>query len=212
MKEKKLLHLMPEIMNVAFLIIVTVALLTAFYYQIFRNELPCPLCLMQRAGFITAGTGAMLNIIFGRKNINYGLVTCGALVVGIIGVRQVLLNIQSGGSGFGSPFIGLHLYTWSVLMSVMMIVGVAITLMMEISIQKTPGKTLIPAWCGRYVCYFFALVIAANVVSTLLECGIGQCDGDTYYYRLLSYHEKLNNGGLSMPENYFADIGYLADQ
>lgn len=110
------------------------------------------------------------------------------------------------GSGFGSPFIGLHLYTWSVLMSAMMIAGVVITLMVEVSIQKTSGKTLIPAWCGRYVCYFFALIIAANVVSTLLECGIGQCDGDTYYYRLLSYHEKLNNGGLSMPENYLADI------
>ena len=42
-------------------------LLAAFYWQIARGELPCPLCLLQRAALLGAGLGFMLNVRFGSS-------------------------------------------------------------------------------------------------------------------------------------------------
>lgn len=39
---------------------ICVALVVAFYYQLVRHELPCPICLLQRAGLIIAGFGFYL--------------------------------------------------------------------------------------------------------------------------------------------------------
>ncbi|WP_410520766.1 disulfide bond formation protein B [Candidatus Tisiphia endosymbiont of Dioctria rufipes] len=36
----------------------------AFIFQFFYYELPCPLCLLQRFGFIAIGLGALLSIIY----------------------------------------------------------------------------------------------------------------------------------------------------
>ena len=41
------------------------SLLEAFYWQIVFNELPCPLCQLQRVALTLAGIGMMLNVRFG---------------------------------------------------------------------------------------------------------------------------------------------------
>ena len=38
---------------------------------------------------------------------------------------------------------------------------------------------------GKAVAILFTLLIAANLLSTVLECGAGQCDDDPTYYQLL---------------------------
>ncbi len=40
-------------------------LLVAFGYQFALGELPCPLCLLQRAAFAASGVGFALNVRFG---------------------------------------------------------------------------------------------------------------------------------------------------
>ena len=35
----------------------------AFYYQFGRGELPCPLCALQRVGFVVAGVALVLNLV-----------------------------------------------------------------------------------------------------------------------------------------------------
>lgn len=159
------------------------ALSLAFGYQLALGELPCPMCLLQRAGMILMGLGFLMNIRFGIRSAHYGAELAGAVTTGIIGMRQVFLNIAPDAPGFGSAFLGLHFYTWSVLASLAIIVGVAGLLGLKSCMPAT-----LPAWSSRWakaLCALFVLLIAANLVSTLLECGVGKCDSDPTYYKLL---------------------------
>ncbi|WP_155049738.1 disulfide bond formation protein B [Piscirickettsia salmonis] len=51
--------------NALLLCALSILLIMAFYFQLTRNELPCPLCLLQRLCFIGLGSVALLNIIYG---------------------------------------------------------------------------------------------------------------------------------------------------
>ena len=42
-------------------------LLIAFFYQFMLGELPCPLCALQRVGFIVAGAALVLNLRAGMR-------------------------------------------------------------------------------------------------------------------------------------------------
>ena len=44
----------------------------AFIDQLYFGELPCPLCLMQRMGFVIIGFALVLNIRFGAHSAHYG--------------------------------------------------------------------------------------------------------------------------------------------
>ena len=53
--------------DISALIGLSAVLLVAFYYQLVLGEFPCPLCLLQRVGFIVAGVGVILNLTYGQK-------------------------------------------------------------------------------------------------------------------------------------------------
>src|ERR1700722_5643939 len=60
----------PELslrLNAAGLLAVSVVLIFAFADQLFLKDLPCPLCILQRAAFIVAGFGLALNLRFGPR-------------------------------------------------------------------------------------------------------------------------------------------------
>lgn len=58
-----------HLINQVGLLGICVALVVAFYYQLVRHELPCPICLLQRAGLIIAGFGFLFNLCFGLRGI-----------------------------------------------------------------------------------------------------------------------------------------------
>src|SRR5450830_661552 len=96
----------------------------AFYYQLALAELPCPLCLLQRAALITAGCGFLFNLRLGNKGAHHAMVLAGAVVTGIIATRQLLLHILPGDTGYGSTLLGLHFYTWALVTAVLLVVAV----------------------------------------------------------------------------------------
>ena len=53
--------------DVCALIGLSLILLVAFYYQLVLGEFPCPLCLLQRVGFVVAGIAAILNLTHGAR-------------------------------------------------------------------------------------------------------------------------------------------------
>ncbi|EKC3537893.1 disulfide bond formation protein B [Salmonella enterica] len=169
--------------NIFCLVGICGALITAYYYQLYLKELPCPLCLLQRAGLMICGTGFTLNIFCGGRRKHYALILAGAIVTFIIAARQVLLNIQPGSGGFGSTLMGLHLYTWSLIAAVTLPVVTCGIIMAEDN-KKTEAHRLV----ARCVGGLFVLLVACNVFTTLLECGAGHCTGDKQCYRLLSPH------------------------
>src|SRR5258707_14181114 len=87
-------------------------LLIAFGLQFGLQELPCPLCNLQRVAFVLCGFGFLLNLRFGAQPLHYGLALLGALFGLIVSGRQVLLFILPGAGAYGSPVLGLHLYSW----------------------------------------------------------------------------------------------------
>ncbi|AYA42224.1 disulfide bond formation protein B [Xenorhabdus nematophila] len=170
-------------LNILGLFGISIVLIVAFYYQLALFELPCPLCLLQRAGIIMIGFGFLFNIYFGIKNAHYSLSIFGCLVTGFVAMRQVSLHILPGDTGYGSTFFGLHFYTWAAILSILTIIAIAV--IMPLKAGNTDSAKCTPPALGKIAMGLFAFLIAANLVSTILECGGGQCDDNPTFYQLL---------------------------
>ncbi|WP_295391761.1 disulfide bond formation protein B [uncultured Thiodictyon sp.] len=182
-------------LNVLALVLISTALVAAFVDQLVFGELPCPLCLLQRAALGAAGLGFLLNVRFGVRPLHYGLAIMAALVGAAVAMRQVLLHIAPGDPGFGSPLLGLHYYTWAFITFVGIIVGVAVLLSLPNSTDGAAARRR-HGWLAGMVLVVFTLLIAANLVSTLLECGISQCPDDPVGYEWIGKISAwLNRGG-----------------
>ncbi|WP_337077059.1 disulfide bond formation protein B [Aeromonas dhakensis] len=171
---------LPQLLDTLGLAGICLTLIVAFYY-----ELPCPLCLLQRVGLVVAGFGFMFNLQFGAKGAHYGIVIVGALTTAMIGARQVLLHILPGDPGYGSTFLGLHFYSCSLISALLIILAVALILMVRDGLAIPLPKLALARW-GRMASLLFVLLIAANLISTVLECGAGQCADNPVIYELLS--------------------------
>ncbi|WP_175920639.1 disulfide bond formation protein B [Burkholderia latens] len=175
-------------LDILALVGISAALLIAFYYQLAFDELPCPLCLLQRVGLILAGIGFAMNVRYGVRGAHYCCVLVSAVATGVIAGRQVLLHITPDSGAYGSALWGLHFYTWCFIASVLIILYVSLLL----AVRRT-SNTVQPAsmsTSGRIVMAVFGLTIVANLVSTLLECGGGQCASDPVVYELLERFRK----------------------
>lgn len=148
----------------------------AFIDQIYFGELPCPLCLMQRIGFVIIGFSLVLNIRCGTHSAHYGWGIIGGLAGMMVSLRQVLLHVLPGDAGYGATFLELHFYTWAFVGYVGLLAGLAILLML-------PNRDVRSrSFFSNALIIIFILLVAANLISTLLECGIGPCADDPVKY------------------------------
>jgi disulfide bond formation protein DsbB len=171
---------MARALNILGLAGVSLVLLVAFIYQLVLGELPCPLCLLQRGAFVALGMGFLLNIRFGPSTAHYGIILIGAVIGAVISSRQVLLHLKPGDTGFGSALLGLHFYSWALIAFMASIVYAGILLFIEAGTHRDENAK--QDGLGRAVLWLFLLVVAGNLVSTLLECGVGPCaDNPTSY-------------------------------
>jgi disulfide bond formation protein DsbB len=150
-------------------------LLVAFYYQFARGELPCPLCALQRVGFIVAGTGLILNIRVGYSPAHYALILLTSVVAAATSLRQIALHVVPGTGSYGSALFGIHFYTWAFVGYGMLVVFVAVMLLLA---ARTPAHERANRDTSPWInaaCWLFILIAAANVVAFVLECGVGPC-------------------------------------
>ena len=164
-----------KFINSASILIVCSVLLGAFYFQFALSEVPCPLCLLQRMGMIGVIFGLSLNVFFGFDSKHFGVVIISAIVGAMFSVRQVLIHIcgRDGDVGYGTPFFGMHLYTWGVLIFVASILGSAIFLFFNNKFKKE-GENVIQNY-ERYVVLLAMLIVLVNVVAAFFECQFGPC-------------------------------------
>lgn len=172
-------------MNILGLLGLSIALVIAFYYQLVKFELPCPLCLLQRVGLMLAGCGFLLNIHHKVKSAHYGMVILGCMVTSIVAARQVFLHITPDDLGYGSTFLGLHFYTWAFIISVFCIFAVSFLMILSELAHKFKAFSPFPIF-SKVASFLFVFLIAANLISTVLECGGGQCADDPVRYELLA--------------------------
>ncbi len=157
------------------------SLLAAFFYQIAFNELPCPLCQLQRVALTLAGIGMMLNIRFGASNVHYAMILASALVGAATSLRQVLLHIAPGDQGYGSALFGLHFYTWGFISFVVIIAFCAVMLCIDRHPAK-PSSRNTPGMIVTAVIVLFLILAAANTISSVMVCQFGACpDNPTQY-------------------------------
>jgi disulfide bond formation protein DsbB len=166
---------LSRLLNALGLIAVDTVLLLAFVDQLWFRDLPCPLCILQRAGFTAAGFGLALNLIFGPRPSHYGVTVLGAVVGAAISIRQILTHIVPGTGSYGNEIFGLHLYSWAFIAFGLMIIGSAIMLLDDRQFARTEP------WSSRLnvlpLTAFVVFVVLAigNVISTILICGAAFC-------------------------------------
>jgi disulfide bond formation protein DsbB len=148
----------------------------AFVDQLYFGEIPCPLCLMQRIGFVIIGFAIVFNIRCGAHPAHYGWGIIGGLIGMMVSLRQILLHILPGDKGYGATFLELHFYTWAFIGFIGLLLSQAILLVLpnrDVRSHSLFANSLI---------IIFTLLVLANLISTLLECGIGSCPSDPTQY------------------------------
>ena len=173
------------ILNMLGLLGISSVLAVAFYYQLALGELPCPLCLLQRAGFIAIGMGFLFNLRLGERPSHYAMILIASLVTGFISLRQVSLHLAPGDPGYGSALFGLHFYTWALIAAVGVVCYVALVFVLKDVADEREGNAPIGGLASNASLAIFILLVAANLLSTVLECGAGQCDDNPVRYLLL---------------------------
>jgi len=166
-------------LNTLGLLAIVAVLAFAFADQVIHGDLPCPLCLLQRGGFVLAGFGLALNLTCGTRASHYAVVILGAVAGGAVAVRQVLLHIVPSTGAYGEPLLGLHFYSWAALLFGLIIVGTAVLLLFDGGFSRPhdrPGdQSAGPGRLGLLALVLFTLMVLANILSTALECGLGLC-------------------------------------
>jgi disulfide bond formation protein DsbB len=164
-----------KLLNALALIAVDTVLALAFVDQLWFSDLPCPLCILQRAGFTAAGFGLALNVIFGPKPSHYGTTVLGAAVGAAVSIRQILDHVVPGTGSYGNAVFGLHLYTWAFIAFVLMIVGAGVMLLDDRQFSRAePMSSRLRPLPVTAVATFLLLAVG-NVISTVLLCGAAFC-------------------------------------
>ena len=153
----------------------------AFYYQFGHGELPCPLCALQRVGFLVAGVALMLTLRTGPSPAHYGLAILSAVVAGSASLRQISLHVIPGSGAYGSELFGMHFYTWAFVGYGALVVFCAAMLILFPQAPVRPRPAAAGA-LGTVACALFLLLAAGNAASFLAECGLGPCPDDPVGY------------------------------
>jgi len=161
----------------------SVVLAIGFWLQFTLHELPCPLCLLQRVGFVLVMYGFMLNVVRGLAFAHYGVILLGALFGAGAATRQVLLHIVPGTGSYGSPIMGLHFYTWSLIIFTASILSVA--LLMVLSRQNYLNEKIVVSKPQKFICWVAIMITALNAAAVFIECGPYVCPENPASYLLL---------------------------
>lgn len=169
--------------NTLGLAVVCAILITAFAEQFVLSSEPCPLCLLQRAGFILVGMALALNIRVGIKVSHYGLMLLSSLFGFATSLRQILLHMTPGDKGYGPALFNLHLYEWSAVVFFIILGMIAIALLLDKAFIKEQRP--VHLFISNCLIALFVLTILANCISTLIECGLAPCPANPISYKLI---------------------------
>ena len=188
---------LSRLLNALALVALDTILVLAFADQLWFRDLPCPICILQRAGFIAAGFGLALNLIFGPRPSHYGVAIIGAMVGGVMSADQVLHYIVPGTGSYGNAIFGLHFYSWSLIAFAVVVAGSGVMLMFDRQFESSSPPPLPLTVFPLTAVALLALLAVGNVASTLAICGVGLCPEVPGGY--LIFHENLGLALLKSP-------------
>ncbi|MCB5174666.1 disulfide bond formation protein B [Microvirga lenta] len=163
---------------------IALVLVAAFVFQVALQELPCPLCLLQRVAFAALAVGPILNLRFGPRPSHYALSLLAAVLGAVFAMRQVLLHIAPGDPGYGSAVLGYHYYTWAFICFAAAIVLIAAILLFDRQFSA-PGDAPRLGLFEKAAVWLVIGVTAANVLAVFAECGPSVCPDNPVSYWIL---------------------------
>ena len=167
--------------------ILAAILTAAMVMQFAFGEIPCPLCLLQRVAMFGCCFGLLHQLRSHRSERGGGIALLFALLLLIIASRQTLLDLvpRPGHAYVGSAVFGIHMPVWSVVIGVSLLLALALRLALfggpRIPLHAEPPPL---ARATRLLELYVVLICALNLVSVVLQCGLGECH--TSHYRLLT--------------------------
>ncbi|WP_062268318.1 disulfide bond formation protein B [Endozoicomonas arenosclerae] len=167
---------------------VCLLLTAAFWFQFVMHELPCPLCILQRQGILAIASGFLLNMRYHVRPSHYSLSLLAATLTSFIALRQIALHVTTP-QGYGSAFLGLHMYTWVYILCSVSIIYIAIVIGYskqfelhaykdEVSEARDPRIRMF----SHIAFVLLVFLIAANIFSIFFECGLEQCPDNPVRY------------------------------
>jgi disulfide bond formation protein DsbB len=182
MKSKKLVVIIEQFANLFELLSIILVLMLSLLFQFVLGELPCPLCLLQRVGFIFIAFGFLLNLRFGFRPSHYSIVLISALFTSFVALRQIYLHVLPNTGSYGNAVLGLHLYTWSFIIAMSIAVTTALLLGCDRQYRLSQYKNVIWRHWINIVFGLIMFILAANIISVFFECGFYACpDNPTVY-------------------------------
>ena len=173
-----------EIAMLGILAVIAGVLSAAMVMQYVHDELPCPLCLLQRVAMLGVCFGLMQNFRSGFSDRNLGVSLLFSVFLLVVAVRQTLLDIypRPGHEYVGSAVLGLHMPVWSIVIAAALITAFAVKLCVVGTEDgaRAPARTSavgrLAAGLGLYV----IAVALINFGSVVVQCGLGQCHTTGY--------------------------------
>lgn len=183
-RPETLRYALNELFFLGMMAVIAAILLAAMAMQYGRGELPCPLCLIERAAMLGICFGIMQNFRHGFADRNLGFSLLFAVLLLIVAVRQTLLDIypRPGHDYVGTAILGLHMPVWGVLIALGCIGAIALKLVILGSEQGKPAPRR-GSRTGKIAAALSLLVLAiaaVNAVSVIVQCGLGQCHTEAY--------------------------------
>ena len=151
--------------------------------QYVGGEIPCPLCLLQRVAMFGVCFGIVHHFRRGYDARNIGVALVSALMLLVVSVRQVLINIvaRPGHAYPGSAVLGLHMPVWSVIIALAVLAALATTVTIFDSTSSTASRpSPILGWFGNAIGFYVIALCGINLVSVVLQCGLGACHTTGY--------------------------------
>ena len=186
---QRLLALLNYFYLLAMMAVIAGILTAAMTLQYGKGELPCPLCLLQRVALFGVCFGIMQNFRSGFSYQNTGFSLLFAIFLLIVSVRQSLLDInpRPGHEYIGSAVFGIHMPVWSIIIALCLLIAFAAKLAVlggdqHLRDNDVKSFPLLARAANALSLYVIALC-AINLVSVVLQCGLGQCH--TFGYQLL---------------------------
>jgi disulfide bond formation protein DsbB len=161
-----------RVINTLALLGISALLYGAFAWQLLFGSEPCPLCLLQRAAFVMAGVGMVLNIRLGPSPLHYAMILAAALG-GLVAAGNLLLA-PAGPPRAGPPLLGMSVHSWTFLTFCTLLVFCVLMLAADRKWGDNALKKPV-ALPALIVMGLFLLAILVNVAATSLQCGLGEC-------------------------------------
>ena len=149
----------------------------ALAIQVVGGEIPCPLCLIERAAMFGIAFGLMMRLRPGARANGIGIAMVFAFFLLVVSARQVLLDIvpRPGHAYVGSAIFGLHMPVWSVLIALATLAALAIRTALFGGVARDPARGSRVVRLARMVGLATAVLCLVNLGSVVLQCGPGAC-------------------------------------